>query len=534
MMKRNIILGLLLILVVFATGQSGQGHLNTVVPVLNVDNVRIDGNTISTISGDLNVTSFTGGVFQFNDNAFRAGLDAVEYVETGHGGGNGFINAVGDGGLDFRFEGNTLATFTDFGHLHLMTDVDQKHTLKIITANNLNDTGLAFENSGGSFTHTIFRTDVGSNRADLVFAAGLNSNIDLLTNSFKIHGGTGVEGKLEILDTFQISSGSPGLDKVLTSDANGIATWQPASGGGWTDDGTVVRLTTSTDDVVIGANTGFGAQLELVADTPGTVGGFASGAFQVRSPSTAVNANAVITGHNSNGGNKQLWYFGSTSSSNDNIAFINRQNSSISLSTNNITRFTVDQNGKIFALNDLQFSAYPNTRDDGTPINILGTDASGNLISGPNEVIHIGGNFVDTIDQTIAVAGTSQTITFNTNSSIDDISHTAGSDTFTINTDGVYTFILAPQLAQGSGSAVVEFWIQKNGTDIVNSGVQESIGANSQSLPLLRWTDRFVATDTIKFIWASNSTATSLDNITSSYGGPNIPSIMVGIHHVGG
>lgn len=148
------------------------------------------------------------------------------------------------------------------------------------------------------------------------------------------------------------------------------------------------------------------------------------------------------------------------------------------------------------------------------------------------EFIHIGGNFVDTTNQSIAVADTPQSITFNTNSLIDDMSHIVDSDTFTINTDGVYKMIVAPQLAQGSGSAKVEFWLEKNGTMIVNSGVQEIIGAGSESLPLLRWKDRFVATDTLKVFWASDSTGTMLDNITSSYGGPNIPSIMFGITHI--
>jgi len=183
-------------------------------------------NVLSTTSGDLDVTTNTGGVFKFADNAFRAGQDASNYLEIGHGGSNSFINQVGTGGMDFRFAGVTKATFTAAGHLHLLTDVDQKHTLKIITANNANDTGLAFENSGGSFTHTIFRTDVGSNRADLVFAAGLNTDIDLLTNSFKIHGEAADEGKLEVIGVLQISSGDPAVDRILTSDASGLATWK--------------------------------------------------------------------------------------------------------------------------------------------------------------------------------------------------------------------------------------------------------------------------------------------------------------------
>jgi len=428
--------------------------------------------------------------------------------------------------MDFRFAGNTKATFTPAGHLHLLTDTDQKHNLKIKTANNLNASGIAWENSGGNFSQTIFRTDVGSNRSDLVFAIGSDADIDLLTDSFRIHGSAANEGRLEVLNAFQISSGSPGTNKVLTSDADGLATWVLPSGGGFTDVGDTIILTNINDDVGIGTS-GPNAKLD-VGGTPGTtVGGFASGQLHVTGQSASVNANAVITGHNLFGGNKQLWYIGSASSSNDDILFINRQNAALSLFTNNVERLKIDAAG------DITFTEYPNTRDDGTPTNILGTDASGNLISGPNEVIHVGGNFTDTVDQTIILADTPQSITFNQNRLIDGISHTTGSDTFTINTNGVYQLMIAPQLGQGSGAAMVEFWLEKNGVDIVDSNIQLTIGANSQTLPFLRWKERFVSTDTYKIIWASDSANTRLDNIISLFGGPNIPSIMHGVTHQG-
>jgi len=297
--------------------------------------------------------------------------------------------------------------------------------------------------------------------------------------------------------------------------------------GGWTDDGTTVRLTTSTDDVIIGANTGSGAPFEVVGDSPGLVGGFAAGAVVIRSPSTDINANAVITGYNSFGGFKALWYHGSASSSNDVLTSLNRQNADYQLGTNNNVEFIIRPGG------DLVFSNYPNTRDDGTLVNILGTDASGNLLSGPNMVVHIGGNFVDTNDQTISTINTPQDVTFDTNKLIDDISHTAGSATFTINTDGVYKLLWAPQLAQGSGSATVEFAVFKNGVLIADSGVQETISANAESLPLVRWIEKFVAGDTYKLKWSSSSLNTKLDNITSTMGLGNIPSIMHGVTHIG-
>ncbi len=87
--------------------------------------------------------------------------------------------------------------------------------------------------------------------------------------------------------------------------------------------------------------------LEVVGDNPGNVGGFPSGALQVRSPLTGFNNNAVITGHNSFSDNKQLWYLGSTSSSNDNIAFINRQNAELHFHTNDINRLTIQADGDV-------------------------------------------------------------------------------------------------------------------------------------------------------------------------------------------
>jgi len=53
---------------------------------------------------------------------------------------------------------------------------------------------------------------------------------------------------------FKMSTGAQ-AGYVLTSDASGLGTWQASVGGGaggWTDDGTVVRLTTDTDNVGIG------------------------------------------------------------------------------------------------------------------------------------------------------------------------------------------------------------------------------------------------------------------------------------------
>jgi len=62
-------------------------------------------------------------------------------------------------------------------------------------------------------------------------------------------GNTNVNGTF-YTDAFSMSSGASN-GYVLTSDGSGNGTWQPAAGG-WTDDGSVVRLENSSDQVGIG------------------------------------------------------------------------------------------------------------------------------------------------------------------------------------------------------------------------------------------------------------------------------------------
>ena len=88
------------------------------------------------------------------------------------------------------------------------------------------------------------------------------------------------------------------------------------------------------------------APLEVEGALPGSVGGFQSGILHITNSDTSQYANSVITGHNASS-SKQLWYLGSTTGSNDNIAFINRQSGTLSFSTNNTQRLTIDSSGNV-------------------------------------------------------------------------------------------------------------------------------------------------------------------------------------------
>ena len=90
----------------------------------------------------------------------------------------------------------------------------------------------------------------------------------------------------------KITGGSPALNSVLTSDANGLANWQSPAGGGWSDDGTVVRLSTSTDKVGIGTTN---PTAPLVIESDGsTFSNVASVALGIRPSSDDMDASISL------------------------------------------------------------------------------------------------------------------------------------------------------------------------------------------------------------------------------------------------
>ncbi|MCU0374596.1 MAG: hypothetical protein MUF24_04725 [Chitinophagaceae bacterium] len=100
--------------------------------------------------------------------------------------------------------------------------------------------GLYFRNAN-YFTGAIKTTGAGTNTARLGFYtfAGLGANgsslrerISILDNGQVGINNTNPEAMLDVSGTIKISGGNPGSGKVLTSNANGLASWQPLPDNG--------------------------------------------------------------------------------------------------------------------------------------------------------------------------------------------------------------------------------------------------------------------------------------------------------------
>jgi hypothetical protein len=81
---------------------------------------------------------------------------------------------------------------------------------------------------------------------------------------------------------------------ILTSDSSGVGSWQPApagGGGGWSDDGTVVRLDAGSDSVGIGTSSP-SAKLDVVGDA------LISGKMTIGPGQTNTGVNSFVAGEN--------------------------------------------------------------------------------------------------------------------------------------------------------------------------------------------------------------------------------------------
>ena len=116
-----------------------------------------------------------------------------------------------------------------------------KTALTIRTTDNAFPAGIAFQNSGLAYTWSIYRNDIGSNQADLIFANGQNSDVEALTplltlkrsNEVDIHGNARIStlgGGAGLRPVFADSTGRLVFNKKTESETSTV-------NAGFQDDG---------------------------------------------------------------------------------------------------------------------------------------------------------------------------------------------------------------------------------------------------------------------------------------------------------
>jgi len=397
---------------------------------------------------------------------------------------------------------------------------------------------------------SIFRTDVGSNRADLVFATGLNTDIDLLTNSFRINGEASDEGNVEFFQDVGIGTASPSQKLEVNGSVNIT--------NDLIVDTDTLFVDSSNNEVGINTITP-NAAFEVVGTGGSSVGGFASGALHLRDPSTLEFRNAVITGHNSFNGNTQLWYLGSTSSSNNNIALINRQNAEVHIHTNDLNSLSIEADG------DVVIERGNLTLQDKITFRLAET--IDNLVNGWLRItgslnvtgdVEVAGNItVDTVfDKTIFAQLSSSVdqiptnttpfvITYDTQDAISGLNHSTSTNPgeITITTTGTYFVSPQPQVAKDSGGVKVDFdmflQVDRNGTFInePNSNIRLTIkDSDITDVIVSAFTIELEVGEKIRMMQkvSDSGVGMGLKNTNATAEVPRTPSIIFTMYRVGG
>jgi hypothetical protein len=133
-------------------------------------------------------------------------------------------------------------------------------------------TGPFVFNSGSDI---VFGNTVGPTQIPRMFVSGATGNVGIGTLT--------PSAKLEVAGQLKITGGNPAVGKILTSDSNGLASWQtPITDSQWASNGTHI-FNNNSGNVGIGTNTP-SSQLHL-----------ASPIAEIRLQNTAINTSLFIT-----------------------------------------------------------------------------------------------------------------------------------------------------------------------------------------------------------------------------------------------
>lgn len=144
------------------------------------------------------------------------------------------------------------------------------------------------------------------------------------------------------------------------------------------------------------------------------------------------------------------------------------------------------------------------------------------------------GEFSKTSDQTPAAIDTAYAITFDATNISNGVVIGSPASRLVVPESGLYKFDATIQLTSGSASAkTVWLWTRKNGTDSPNSARLVTMDINSGYVPVsLVETISLGANEYVEFMFASDNTAITVDNVAATGFAPAAPSATVSVTQV--
>lgn len=139
------------------------------------------------------------------------------------------------------------------------------------------------------------------------------------------------------------------------------------------------------------------------------------------------------------------------------------------------------------------------------------------------------GSFSDSTDQPIAAANTAQAITFDTTKLSLGLSRGAPTSRIVTARAGFFNIQFAMQVTSTSASTkTIYIWIRKNGVDVANTcGAITITGSSTTLVPAWTYSLQLAAGDYFEIMFASDSTAVTLDASAAPAFAPAIPSILL-------
>jgi hypothetical protein len=362
-------------------GQDGNVGIGTTSPsnklsvysTTSADGLSIDGTTypsiILRISGTIKgyapfVTTSSGGFFTdslVGDMGFRSEANRVLFgvgsgASTMQVSGTG-VNISGNVGIGTitplakldvagsgRFTGSATSVLTgsiDPIASATVTGVGTKFLTELavgdrITVSAVTKTVIAIASNTSLTVDTAFTNlanDPSPDKLAAIFATKDSGNaVQMIVNDLGNVGiGTTAPGtELEVAGQVKITGGTPGLNKVLTSDATGLATWQTPTSSGITGSGTVNYVPKFTGASALGnsvisessygigiGRTATSAKLEVGGDL-GVYGVFGATGMSYLSGGSSVTGNETVTGSVT----AAAFYYSSDARLKDNIRLI--------------------------------------------------------------------------------------------------------------------------------------------------------------------------------------------------------------------